>query len=243
MALESASYINGLVPTNPLGSDPIASGDDHIRLIKAALKNTFPNLSGPVTMNQSQLNTAMPIGGIIMWYGGVIPAGWALCNGQTVARSDGNGNVTTPNLLDRFIVGAGQGYGLGAVAGNALIQLTEAQMPSHAHDAAMDVQGNHTHHVVGNTGGAGGHSHSMPNNGSVQAGSDNGGANSPVSTGYSSGRNQANTNPVGDHAHYFEVDTWGSGNHSHNVWTGVKGGNQPFDNRPPYVALYYIMKV
>jgi len=43
MALESATYIDGLVITNPTGSDSISQGDDHIRLIKKVLKNTFPD--------------------------------------------------------------------------------------------------------------------------------------------------------------------------------------------------------
>lgn len=57
MPLETASYINQLDAANPLGSDPIASGDDHIRLIKAAIKATFPNIAGPVTVTQADLNT------------------------------------------------------------------------------------------------------------------------------------------------------------------------------------------
>ena len=43
MALESATYISGLVDTNPSGSDSISQGDDHLRLIKSVLKNTLPN--------------------------------------------------------------------------------------------------------------------------------------------------------------------------------------------------------
>ena len=43
MALESATYISGLVSTNPSGSDSISQGDDHLRLIKTVLKNTLPN--------------------------------------------------------------------------------------------------------------------------------------------------------------------------------------------------------
>jgi hypothetical protein len=43
MALESASYISGLVSTNPSGSDAISQGDDHLRLIKAVLKASLPN--------------------------------------------------------------------------------------------------------------------------------------------------------------------------------------------------------
>ena len=43
MALESATYIDGLVTSNPTGSDNISDGDEHIRLIKTVLKNTIPN--------------------------------------------------------------------------------------------------------------------------------------------------------------------------------------------------------
>jgi hypothetical protein len=43
MALESASFVSGLVSTNPTGSDSISQGDDHLRLIKTVVKATFPN--------------------------------------------------------------------------------------------------------------------------------------------------------------------------------------------------------
>ena len=43
MALESATYVDGLVISNPTGSDNISQGDEHLRLIKKVLKNTFPN--------------------------------------------------------------------------------------------------------------------------------------------------------------------------------------------------------
>ena len=43
MALETGTYVDDLVITNPTGSDSISVGDDHIRLIKKVLKNTFPN--------------------------------------------------------------------------------------------------------------------------------------------------------------------------------------------------------
>ena len=49
MGLEAGTYINDLVVTNPLGSDQQLQGDDHIRLIKTALKNTFPLLGSPVS--------------------------------------------------------------------------------------------------------------------------------------------------------------------------------------------------
>jgi hypothetical protein len=47
MAVESATYIDGLNPAYPAGGEPIAQGDDHLRLIKLTLKNTFPAATGP----------------------------------------------------------------------------------------------------------------------------------------------------------------------------------------------------
>ena len=46
MALESATYVNQLVSTNPSGSDSISQGDDHLKLIKTVLKTSFPDVVG-----------------------------------------------------------------------------------------------------------------------------------------------------------------------------------------------------
>ena len=44
MALETGTYINDLVTTNPVGaSDPVSDGDGHFRLVKSVLKTTLPN--------------------------------------------------------------------------------------------------------------------------------------------------------------------------------------------------------
>lgn len=56
MGLETATYISDLNPANPTGSDARSTGDDHLRLIKSAIKTTFPNISGAVTPSQSVLN-------------------------------------------------------------------------------------------------------------------------------------------------------------------------------------------
>ena len=75
---------------------------------------------------QGGLSTyAIPSGGIIIWSGAAnaIPSGWVLCNGSN----------STPDLRDRFIVGAGSGYSVGNVGGSATVTLTESQMPSHFH--------------------------------------------------------------------------------------------------------------
>lgn len=59
MSLETATYINQLDAANPLGSDPIASGDDHIRLLKSTIKATFPNITGVVSKTHTEINTAV----------------------------------------------------------------------------------------------------------------------------------------------------------------------------------------
>lgn len=56
MALEVGTYLNNLVDTNPASTDGIGQADDHIRLIKKVLRNTFPNLTGPVLGTQDELN-------------------------------------------------------------------------------------------------------------------------------------------------------------------------------------------
>ena len=59
-----------------------------------------------LSLPQNPVFKEFPIGGIIMWSGSLtqIPIGWALCNGTKV------NNFTTPNLVDKFVVGAGSGY-------------------------------------------------------------------------------------------------------------------------------------
>jgi microcystin-dependent protein len=71
----------------------------------------------------------VPVGGIIMWSGTIanVPSGWALCNGQTV-----NGKVT-PDLRDRFVIGAGNTYAVGTTGGGTNVTLTVSQMPAHTH--------------------------------------------------------------------------------------------------------------
>lgn len=56
MALESATYINGLDSANPTATDPKSQGDDHIRLVKSAVKATFPNVTGAVNPTHTELN-------------------------------------------------------------------------------------------------------------------------------------------------------------------------------------------
>lgn len=85
MGLETATFINGLVESNPTSSDSANQGDNHLRLIKTVLKNTFPNLTGAVTATQAQLNTPyLPL------------AGGTLTGGVTGTTAAFPGGVTGP---------------------------------------------------------------------------------------------------------------------------------------------------
>ena len=74
--------------------------------------------------------SGVPSGTIVMYNGSTAPTGWAICNGQ-------NG---TPDLRDRFIVGVGSSYSLGAQAGSA-----DAVVVSHNHGNTGNQSANHTH--------------------------------------------------------------------------------------------------
>ena len=61
MALETSTYINGLVATNPTSTDNVGDGDNHIRLLKSTIKATFPNVTGAVTATQSSINSGVSL--------------------------------------------------------------------------------------------------------------------------------------------------------------------------------------
>lgn len=56
MGLETGTYIDSLVTTNPVATDGLAQADDHLRLIKSTLKSTFPSITGAVSTTQAELN-------------------------------------------------------------------------------------------------------------------------------------------------------------------------------------------
>lgn len=56
MTVEIVKYISDLDDSNPKGSDKIAEGDNHIRNIKYALGETFPNIDGAVLATQDEIN-------------------------------------------------------------------------------------------------------------------------------------------------------------------------------------------
>jgi hypothetical protein len=74
----------------------------------------------------NSLLNLVPTGVIVMWSGSVasIPTGWLLCNGAN----------STPDLRDRFVVGAGTTYTPGNTGGSA-----NAIVVSHSHTASSSV--------------------------------------------------------------------------------------------------------
>ena len=56
MALESGTYIDSLVSTNPTATDSVAQADDHIRLVKSTVQASFPNVTGAMTATHTELN-------------------------------------------------------------------------------------------------------------------------------------------------------------------------------------------
>lgn len=100
--------------------------------------------TSPLTLTNAANSFAgygtIPIGGIIMWSGTTVPAGWALCNGNPV-----NG-VATPNLQGRFVLASGSGSGLtprtvGQSGGAQTHTLTVDQMPAHSHSKTVNTVG------------------------------------------------------------------------------------------------------
>jgi hypothetical protein len=65
MPLETATFINGLDATNPAAGDSVGQADDHLRLIKATLKATFPNVTGAVTVGQADLNATQNLQAVL----------------------------------------------------------------------------------------------------------------------------------------------------------------------------------
>lgn len=68
MALESATYVSGLVDTNPSGSDSISQGDDHLRLIKSVLKNTLPNADEAINGVHTSASAPSPTTAGLIWF-------------------------------------------------------------------------------------------------------------------------------------------------------------------------------
>ncbi|MFA5859814.1 MAG: right-handed parallel beta-helix repeat-containing protein [Elusimicrobiota bacterium] len=150
----------------------------------------------------------VPQGAIIMWSGAInsIPTGWALCNGS-------NG---TPDLRDKFIVGAGNSYNVADTGGSTTMAHTHTG-PNHNHEAFW---ADGSYQVWGYKSDGSLQDHQLwfygtkynVTSGNTDAYKAYGGMNS---------------------THYY---TTMAGN-------GITGAASNTENRPPYYALAYIMKL
>lgn len=224
MALEQAQYVASLNASNPLSTDTVSQADDHLRLIKSVLKNTFPNLNAPVTATPAQLNNAIPSGFIGMWSGsiGAIPGGWLLCDGTN----------STPDLRDRFIVGAGTSYSVGAIGGSASVTLTESQIPTH------------THTITATSGAAGAHTHTVTDPGHTHTYAAPSGSAYEYGTGLTGSSGIATSSTTNTGSATTGISMTSAADHTHTITAtaGNAGSGSSHENRPPYFALAYIMK-
>jgi hypothetical protein len=155
------------------------------------------------------VRSIVPAGVILMWSGSIasIPSGWLICDG----------NNSTPDLRNRFIVGAGSTYAVGATGGSA-----DAIVVSHTHTASSS-----TASLTGNVYGI---------SESFRSG---GGAADGVFT--KGGSYNVNLTPVGNDpgdGGQFSMDA----SHSHTISVSSTGSPGTNANLPPYYALAYIMK-
>jgi hypothetical protein len=118
-AINLANFSNSL---DTSGGVPPTQLNAPVPLSKGGTNGTSA-ASARANLDVAQAVYSVPSGGIIMWSGSVasIPSGWLLCNGAS----------GTPNLQDRFIVGAGSAYGVSATGGSA-----DAIVVSHNHAAS-----------------------------------------------------------------------------------------------------------
>lgn len=120
MGLEVATYISGLNASNPVNAtDGVNAGDDHLRLIKSTLLNSFPNITGAMNASHTELNHLVGI------------------TGKT-----GTGNVAlsaSPTFTGTITAAAITASGIISGIGSGLTGIAEAQITQHEaainHDA------------------------------------------------------------------------------------------------------------
>lgn len=207
-------------------------------------------LNDPIAIGDFK-NFAFQTGMIIMFSGTIQKdaskvllnpsGGWALCDGETVQWGTPPAAFTPPDLRGRFIVGIGtydgETYNLGSTGGNNKTTLNISNLPAHNHLAS---QGNIDGKLCGSTYSEnytdGSHTHTATFKGDYNTG---GGNPSGLQTG---DQQEAFRSPGGTPSGSVTVK---ESTHSHNVCVSsyARGSGTSFENRPPYYALAYIIKL
>jgi hypothetical protein len=105
-----------------------ASAAETVTGTEAGKATTPAGVKAAIDVAVGAIPAGFPSGGIVMWSGAAatVPSGWALCDGTK----------GTPNLVERFILGAGGAIAAGVTGGakkTGATTLTLSQMPSHGH--------------------------------------------------------------------------------------------------------------
>jgi microcystin-dependent protein len=221
-----------------------------------------------ITGRLSSTNGGIPAGVISQFAGSAAPAGYLLCQGQSVSTTTfadlfaaigysygGSGeSFNVPNLENRVPVGKGTGtFGsLNATGGVESVTLSTDQIPSHSHTASTNSTGGHTH--SGTTGNqSANHTHSGPshkhsifavsNRISVSRAAGSTDTLTPVQPADRdttfAGTGQTGSNSA-NHTHDFSTSS--NGGHSHTVTVNSAGGGLAHTNLQPYIVVNYIIK-
>lgn len=226
---------NGEKFESDLVTGPVSSTDNRIAVFDGESGKIIKN--GSLTIDEI-IAQAVPSGVISMWSGSLatIPSGWSLCDGT-------NG---TPDLRDKFIVGAGSSYSVSDTGGENSHILTSSELPSHSHaegTLSADEGGSHSH--TGSTSNTGSHSHSFSGNTSNTGSHSHSGNTATAGShshqaslyGFSSGNTARfavsygsyvtakSTLSAGDHSHTFNTNNTGSHSHSFSGNTNNTGSH------------------
>jgi microcystin-dependent protein len=252
LPLESATYISDLVTSNPAASDGLNNADDHMRLIKSALKATFPSFTAAaLNSTQAQIdaiatlmvsgvlrgNGAVPAGAIQDFGMTTAPTGWLACDGTSVPTGTypdlfaaigytwgGSGaNFNVPDLRNRFR----RHRNVGSLAG-AVTTLQGPANLAHTHGVSATTgteSADHAHAFSGTTGAADRSlDHTHGNASASYNGSSTGGGAYP--TALTTSANTGSADRSLDHLHSFSGATGGrNAAHTHFFSTTSTGGS------------------
>ncbi len=213
-------------------SEPAASDDAlHIDTAgRVGIGNQTPRTTLDVSGTISGIGMVPP-GGIVMFSGDVSQTFDADGKGLAGTRYEGwqlcNGNNNAPDLRNRFVVAAGGKYKRGDNGGKDMIALSVDHMPAHKHSGRTGGTGKHEHWIEGtDANGLAWRQRRIPGTTTVDMGWGGGKNSDPNKMHW---RGMVNTNTTGNHSHPFT--------------TGATGKSQPHENRPPFYALAFIMRL
>ena len=181
---------------------------------------------------------AFVTGMILLWSGAsnAIPSGFVLCDG----------NNSTPDLRNRFVIGAGNSYAVNATGGSTTINgnVTHSHStPNHTHGLNGHTHStpNHSHSVNSHSHSTPNHSHSVNNHTHSISGSVSGNTNNTGGHSHSilvGGYNSQTNNTSGPTSQqlgqsFGNVGTNNTGNHNHSFsgsFSGNSGNSAPNTN-------------